>query len=139
MHKQVKAFYDLANEYRISAMILWEQITDAPCLYNPICYLLRHTVELQLKGLIIKELRKDSKQLAVSKIKIDNIKMNSVHSLLLLWKHYKTLLTFHSMTLDTEVSDYLNIVISKTDKKILVLQNIVTRLIKPTKLLIFFR
>ena len=32
----------------------------APYLYNPISYLLRHTIELQPKGLIVCELRKDN-------------------------------------------------------------------------------
>lgn len=117
MHKQIKSFYDLANEYHISALILWEQITDAPYLYNPICYLLRHTLELQLKGLIIKELRKDNKKLVVSEVNLDNKKMNNTHSLLFLWKHYKLLLTSHSIILDTEISDYIDSVISKIDKK----------------------
>lgn len=117
MHKQIKSFYDLASEYHISALVLWEQITDAPYLYNPICYLLRHTVELQLKGLIIKELKRDNRKLIVSEIKIDNKKMNSTHSLLILWKYYKHLLTSHSVILDTEISDYIDSVISKTDKK----------------------
>lgn len=117
MHKQVRAFYDLANEYHISATILWRQITESPYLYNPICYLLRHTVELQLKGLIIKELRKDNTQLVISSIKLNNNKMVNTHSLLTLWKHYKMLLTSHSVSLDTDKFDYIDTVISKADKK----------------------
>ena len=69
MHKQVKAFYDMAFEYHIAAVTLWMQIVSAPYLYNPISYLLRHTIELQLKGLIVCELRKDNSFLKISEIK----------------------------------------------------------------------
>ena len=56
MNKKVKRFYDLAYDYYLSADILLSQIIDFPYLYNPISYLLRHAIELQLKGLIIYEM-----------------------------------------------------------------------------------
>ncbi len=80
LHKQVKAFYDMAFEYHIAAVTLWMQIVSAPYLYNPISYLLRHTIELQLKGLIVCELRKDNSFLKISEIKTPVGKMNTVHS-----------------------------------------------------------
>ena len=72
MHKQVKAFYDMAFEYHIAAVTLWTQIVSAPYLYNPISYLLRHTIELQMKGLIVCELRKDNSLLKPIKISFDD-------------------------------------------------------------------
>lgn len=81
MHKQVKAFYDMAREYQTAAATLWDQIIDAPYLYSPISYLLRHTIELQLKGLIVLELRKDYGSLKISNIKVPTgKKMNKIHS-----------------------------------------------------------
>ena len=59
MHRQVKGYYELAYEYHIAATTLAAYLIEAPYLYNPISYLLRHTTELLLKGLIIKELRKE--------------------------------------------------------------------------------
>lgn len=117
MNSQVKAYYDLANEYHISATSLWQQIMDTPCLYNPICYLLRHTIELQLKGLIVKELRKDNKKLVLKDIKLDSYKMNNVHSLLFLWEKYKCLLSSHRVTLNPEITSFVDNAITKIDKK----------------------
>jgi len=34
VHKKVKAFYDMANEYSIAAASLWISIVDVPYLYN---------------------------------------------------------------------------------------------------------
>lgn len=60
MNKSVKQFYNLAFDYHMSAVSLWEQIMFEPYIYNPTIYLLRHTAELLLKGLIVREkLRND--------------------------------------------------------------------------------
>ena len=117
MNSQVKAYYDLANEYHVSAVFLWQRIMDTPFLYNPVCYLLRHTIELQLKGLIVKELRKDSKKLVLKDIKLDSHKMNSVHSLLFLWDKYKCLLSSHKAVLNPEITSFIDSAINKVDKK----------------------
>ena len=43
MHRQVKGYYELAYEYHIAATTLAVCLIEAPYLYNPISYLLRHT------------------------------------------------------------------------------------------------
>lgn len=53
MNKSAQRYVDLAFEYHVAAMTLNTQIFDAPYLYNPTVYLLRHTIELLLKGLVI--------------------------------------------------------------------------------------
>lgn len=59
MNKSAQRYIDLAFEYHVAAMTLNTQIFDAPYLYNPTGYLLRHTIELLLKGLIIDEENND--------------------------------------------------------------------------------
>ena len=99
MHKQVKAFYDMAFEYHIAAVTLWTQIVSAPYLYNPISYLLRHTIELQLKGLIVCELRKDNSFLKA------------------LWEYYQQLCQEHKLQMDDSDRQLCMRVLSKIDKK----------------------
>lgn len=90
----------MAFEYHIAAVTLWMQIVSAPYLYNPISYLLRHTIELQLKGLIVCELRKDNSFLKISEIKTPVGKMNTVHSVKALWKYYQQLCQEHKLQMD---------------------------------------
>lgn len=117
MNKQVKGFYDLADEYYISAITLYTQIADAPYLYNPISYLLRHTIELVLKGLIVSEIRKDNKQLVINDIRLDSVKLCHTHSLLLLWKHYNIVLSTHGIILERNTKSFISKVIKKIDNK----------------------
>ena len=82
-------YFDLAFEYHVAALTLYSQIYEAPYLYNPISYLLRHTIELLLKGLIVSGLKNRKVKIAIKDIKIGNLKMNAVHSVLTLWNYYK--------------------------------------------------
>lgn len=68
MDKSAQRYIDLAFEYHVAAMTLNSQIFDAPYLYNPTAYLLRHTIELLLKGLIINE-EKRKHHISIKKIK----------------------------------------------------------------------
>jgi len=107
----------MANEYHVAATALWIQIMDAPYLFNPISYLLRHTVELQLKGLIVSELRKDNRNLKINEIKTPAGKMNSVHSVWTLWEFYLKLSQACSIPMDEVDVKFCSNVLSKIDKK----------------------
>lgn len=89
MGKTTNKYFDLAFEYHVAALTLHSQIIEAPYLYNPISYLLRHTIELLLKGLIVIELKNQKIKVAINEIKIGKNKMNSIHSVHKLWNHYK--------------------------------------------------
>lgn len=93
MNSIVKRYYDLAYNYHLSATVLWGQIIEAPYIYNPTIFLLRHTTELLLKGLIIKETIRINSTVDISRITIqDNgskININAVHSLFYLWDYFK--------------------------------------------------
>lgn len=95
MNKAVKRYYDLAYDYHLSATILWMQIIDAPYIYNPTIFLLRHTAELLLKGLIINESIFLNPTIDISLINIQDgakqRKINEVHSLYHLWDNFKQL------------------------------------------------
>lgn len=84
MNKSAQRYIDLAFEYHVAAMTLNTQIFDAPYLYNPTVYLLRHTIELLLKGLIIDE-EKQRHRISIKEIKVGKKNINSQHSLLSLW------------------------------------------------------
>lgn len=84
MNKSAQRYIDLAFEYHVAAMTLNTQIFDAPYLYNPTVYLLRHTIELLLKGLIIDE-EKQRHRISIKEIKVAKKNINSQHSLLSLW------------------------------------------------------
>ena len=60
MNRSAKRYIDWAYEYQVAALTLYTQIATAPYLYNPTIFLLRHTIELQLKGLIIGEVKRTS-------------------------------------------------------------------------------
>lgn len=114
MHRQVKGYFELAQDYHISATLLMTQMPEAPYLYNPICYILRHTLELLLKGLIVQELRKGNKHLVLKDIKVDNNRqMNKTHSIKILWDYYKQLASFHN----TNDRRFIDKVLTKADKK----------------------
>jgi len=89
MNRSAKRYIDWAYEYQVAALTLYTQIATAPYLYNPTIFLLRHTIELQLKGLIIGEVKRTSNT-RIDDIKIgkQNRKLNQAHSLLELWKKY---------------------------------------------------
>lgn len=97
MDKTVKRFYDLANNYHVAAFTLWVQIVDAPYIYNPTIYLLRHTAELLLKGLIIKETLHINPKFDFNELVIEDgskkVKLNLCHSLSCLWDNYQSLHT----------------------------------------------
>lgn len=114
----------MASEYHVSAITLWTQIMHAPYLYNPIAYLLRHTIELQLKGLIVYEKRKECKKLALGDIKIETSypkkivkKITNVHSLLDLWIHYNKLLSDNNIILNKAYKQVIDNAIKKVDKR----------------------
>jgi len=92
MKKTTKIFWELACQYNSASVTLWEASPVAKCYYNPCMYLLRHTLELQLKGLILQCSNLDDInliQIHVSENK--NKKITNVHSLDELWlgfKHY---------------------------------------------------
>lgn len=86
-------------------------------LYNPISYLLRHTIELQLKGLIVCELRKDNSFLKISEIKTPVGKMNTVHSVKALWEYYQQLCQEYKLQMDDSDHQLCMRVLSKIDKK----------------------
>ncbi len=116
MNKQVKAYYDLAYDYHVSAVTLWLQIMNSPYLFNPVSYLLRHTIELQLKGLIITELMKNNKSLKIKDIKLPNSNrpLSSAHSLLALWEYYDQLLSPNHFA----INDSSKILINSSIKKL---------------------
>lgn len=95
MNKTVKRYYDLAYDYQASATVLWGHIFYAPYIYNPTIFLLRHTTELLLKGLIINETIKIKPTVEISLITIQennsNRNINAVHSLFYLWENFKQL------------------------------------------------
>lgn len=76
----------MAFEYHIAALTFHVNTFDAPYLYNPTAFLLRHSIELLLKGLIIRETQK-----ARRIITIGNRKLNQTHSIGILWNHFKNL------------------------------------------------
>lgn len=95
MNKIVKRYYDLAYNYHLSTIYLWGEIICAPYIYNPTIFLLRHTAELLLKGLIINENIKLNPMVDISLISIQEKttqrNINSAHSLFYLWDNFKRL------------------------------------------------
>ena len=90
MNKTAQKYFDMAYEYHVAALSLYYSLFDASYLYNPTAFNLRHSVELLLKGLIIRETQK-RKKVAAKDIKIGKCKLNQSHSLLALWNHFKDL------------------------------------------------
>lgn len=119
MNKKVKRFYDLAYDYYLSSDILLSQIIDFPYLYNPISYLLRHAIELQLKGLIIYEMIKKDKSLKINdaRLPISNRLLSQTHSTLVLWDSYITLLQNRNATVNPDFKKVVDKSMNKLDKK----------------------
>lgn len=69
MNKTAQKYFDMAFEYHVAALTLHVNISDAPYLYNPTAFLLRHSIELLLKGLIIRETQK-ARRIAANRITI---------------------------------------------------------------------
>lgn len=111
MNKTAKHYFDLAFEYHMAALTLHVNIFESPYLYNPTSFLLRHSMELLLKGLIIRETQKH-KKIAATRVTINNRKLNQTHSLLSLWKHFRSL-----YTLDKSDTATIERAIMKLDKK----------------------
>lgn len=113
MNKSAQRYIDLAFEYHVAAMTLNTQIFDAPYLYNPTVYLLRHTIELLLKGLIIDE-EKQRHRISIKEIKVAKKNINSQHSLLSLWLCLSELT---SLGLKKEDIKIIGNIITKLDTK----------------------
>lgn len=111
MNKTAQKYFDMAFEYYVAALTLHVNIFNAPYLYNPTAFLLRHSIELLLKGLIIRETQK-ARRIAANRITIGGRKLNQTHSVGLLWNHFKTL-----YPIPEERKIALNKAIEKLNKK----------------------
>ncbi len=111
LNKTAQKYFDMAFEYHIAALTLHVNIFEAPYLYNPTAFLLRHSIELLLKGLIIRETQK-ARRIAANRITIGGRKLNQTHSVGLLWNHFKTL---YPISEESVVA--LNKAIEKLNKK----------------------
>ena len=111
MNKTAQKYFDMAFEYHVAALVLHVSIFETPYLYNPTAFLLRHSIELLLKGLIIRETQK-ARRIAANRITIGNRKLNQTHSVGTLWNHFKTL---RQIPEESVVS--LNRAIEKLNKK----------------------
>lgn len=79
-------YIDLAFEYHVAALSLWGSVIESPYLYNPCMFLVRHTVELLLKGLIIHgDSNSKGVRIVVGKEKRS---LDNTHSLMSLWDYY---------------------------------------------------
>lgn len=115
MNKSAKRYFDWAYEYQVAALTLNTQLPYAPHLYNPIVFLLRHTIELQLKGLIINEAKKHSKvKIRTITIGPKKRKINQTHLLGELWEKYRSLTDNHQ---GTETISFAGKVIGKLNRK----------------------
>lgn len=79
-------YSDLAYEYNVAAMLLWNNLPESSYLFNPFMFLSRHTIELLLKGLIEKNCLEDNQHEIDQKGKTRA--MSSTHNLSALWNHY---------------------------------------------------
>ena len=111
MNTTANRYFDMAYEYHVAALTLYYSLFDASYLYNPTVYMLRHSIELLLKGLIIRE-EKKNRRVAASKIKINGRPLNNTHSLLVLWNYFKSIYPISEDDILT-----LNTAISKLNKK----------------------
>lgn len=113
MDKSAQRYIDLAFEYHVAAVMLNSQILDTPHLYNPTAYLLRHTIELVLKGLVIHE-EKRKHRISLKEIKVGKKNINAQHSLLSLWSYLNELTPLNFEKADISLIDS---VLTKLDKK----------------------
>ena len=115
MNRSAKRYFDWAYEYQIAALTLHIQLVNSPYLYNPIIFLLRHAIELQLKGLIISEVKSErntrNDQITIGKQKR---KLKQTHSLQELWVEYTSIA--HSQ-IDDEVLQLISKVIRRLNRK----------------------
>ena len=111
LNKTAQKYFDMAFQYHIAALTLHVGIFETPYLYHPTAFLLRHSIELLLKGLIIRETQK-TRRIAANKITIGNRKLNKTHSVGVLWNHFKTLYPIPEESIVT-----LNKAIAKLNKK----------------------
>lgn len=81
-----RSYSSLAFEYNVAAMMLWNSIADSPYLFNPFMFLARHTIELLLKGLIVKDCANDNNHMIKQGEKL--VAMSATHRLSDLWDHY---------------------------------------------------
>lgn len=121
--KIANRYYELALDYYESASILFINILDNSSIYNPTIYLLRHSVELFLKGLIIKENIISNNTINIDEIKVNTDsgakKLNSIHSLWCLWDNYKSLNTKNRLIsiFDNNQEKYLDKIIASFNDK----------------------
>lgn len=89
MEKKIdySCFGDMSFEYLVAALTLWQQLMESPMTYNPIRFLLRHSIELSLKGLIIKHEQENGLISSLSEIKVSGKRLDTVHSIKKLWTH----------------------------------------------------
>ena len=115
MHRSAKRHIDWAYEYQVAALTLYTQLATASHLYNPTIFLLRHTIELQLKGLIIGEIKRSSNT-RIDDIKVgkQNRKLNQAHSLLELWEKYIAVVR---VEINADEVTLINKVIKKLNRK----------------------
>lgn len=111
MNKTADRYFDMALEYHISALTLYTSLFESPYIYNPTAFLLRHCVEVLLKGLIIREIQK-TRRIAATRITIYNRKLNNIHSPLVLWNYFKDI-----YSLSEEDMKILDKAIKKLNKK----------------------
>lgn len=87
MNKTTKKYIEMAKNYFKAAQILQNQLLDNPELFRPTIYLLRHSNELLLKGIII-DISKRNYNRSVKDISINGHKITQTHSLIDLWEYY---------------------------------------------------
>ena len=113
MNKSAQRYIDLAFEYHVAALTLSTQIFDAPYLYNPTVYLLRHAIELLLKGLVING-EKEKHHISIKETKVGDKNINSQHSLLSLWSYLNEL---DFLNFEKDDISLIDSIIAKLDKK----------------------
>lgn len=118
MDKSAQYYLEWANEEQVAAAILHLHVAEAPHLYQPTLLLLRHTIELELKGLIIDELKRAGRT-RVDSIRIGEQKLTEVHSLRELWQAYLRVAT---VKIDVDARALICEVIEKLERKDPVLQ-----------------
>lgn len=88
-----RKYVDLAFEYHVAALSLWDSVVESPFLYNPCMFLARHTIELLLKSLIIYENGGSTGvKIGVGKEKRS---LDNTHNLSLLWDYYVEIMSPH--------------------------------------------
>ena len=121
--KVLQDYYNLAFDYHMGAVTLWKDIVPSDHLFSPAVFLLRHSIELLLKSLIINEAVSDSyfdsSHSIVLTLGGKNRKIDSIHTLMPLWEAYKDLSLSHRLILEfsDNEADILGNSFSYWDKK----------------------